>query len=341
MKKLKMLIPIVCSLLFICMIDAKASAKYLWPIGSTSPTSGNIYDGTSIEAGVNCEYGCYDGHKGTDVKASYGTNVIAAESGVVVKVVNNCTSGDSSCGNTWGNHVKIKHEDGNYTLYAHLSSVSVSNNQSVSRGELIGKSGNTGNVSPMPTTSTSQAGSHLHFEVYSGCESVSCRVNPEAGYIDVSNIRPQSTSSGTKAPIIDPDANVNTWTIGLEDNFCMKTSAIWQIAGYVLYALKIFIPAIIIILGVIDFSKASIMNDDKALTKAAFTIIQRAIFGVVIFFIPTVVSLIIELISEAAGVMDRIEGCETCLLRSTSDDCEAQVSTAFCLRNPNDEKCKN
>lgn len=48
----------------------------------------------------------------------------------------------------------------------------------------------------------------------------------------------------------------------MEDNFCLKTSGMWQLAGYVLFAIKIIVPLIIIVLGIIDFAKASLSSDD-------------------------------------------------------------------------------
>ena len=60
------------------------------------------------------------------------------------------------CGGGYGRYLVIRHNDGKYcTLYAHLSSVSVSVGQSVSQGEVIGYAGSTGY----------STGAHLHFEV--------------------------------------------------------------------------------------------------------------------------------------------------------------------------------
>ena len=76
-----------------------------------------------------------------------------------------------STGNaSYGNCVKIKHNNGMYTLYAHLANVRVGINQYVKKGQDIGYMGNTGN----------SYGSHLHFEVFNANNS---RVNPEP-YLD-------------------------------------------------------------------------------------------------------------------------------------------------------------
>jgi murein DD-endopeptidase MepM/ murein hydrolase activator NlpD len=57
-----------------------------------------------------------------------------------------------------GKYIKIKHDNGTYTLYAHLNSLDVRKDDNVVQGEVIGKMGNTGRVRG-PT------GCHLHFGV--------------------------------------------------------------------------------------------------------------------------------------------------------------------------------
>ncbi|MDD3662926.1 MAG: M23 family metallopeptidase, partial [Candidatus Pacebacteria bacterium] len=94
-------------------------------------------------------------HYGVDIGNSRGTSIVASASGKVIKVVNYCKEGNSSCGGRYGNYITIEHPNGMKTKYAHLGSVSVSLGQSVKQGQLIGKMGNTGR----------STGPHLHFEV--------------------------------------------------------------------------------------------------------------------------------------------------------------------------------
>ena len=58
----------------------------------------------------------------------------------------------------YGNVVQIDHGNGFVTIYAHLSSISVSQCQSISAGAPVGAAGNTGN----------SQGAHLHFEIRQG-----------------------------------------------------------------------------------------------------------------------------------------------------------------------------
>lgn len=105
--------------------------------------------------------GEYKNHGGTDIGASYGSAIYAADSGKVVSSSDGWNGG-------WGNYVMIDHGNGMQTLYAHMSSRAVSVGQTVKRGQTIGYVGSTG----MAT------GPHLHFEMYVN----GSRIDPQTKY---------------------------------------------------------------------------------------------------------------------------------------------------------------
>ncbi len=90
-------------------------------------------------------------HSGQDFAVPIGTPVEAVHAGTVVKAGPN-GAGD---GPAYGNAIVIKHANGKYSQYAHLSKVQVHVGQKVNTGQQIALSGNTGNSS----------GPHLHFEI--------------------------------------------------------------------------------------------------------------------------------------------------------------------------------
>ncbi|MFE0731402.1 M23 family metallopeptidase [Streptomyces antibioticus] len=90
-------------------------------------------------------------HSGQDFAVPSGTKVVAAHGGTVVKAGGN-GAGD---GPAYGNAIVIKHGNGTYSQYAHLSRIDVKIGQVVKTGQRIALSGNTGNSS----------GPHLHFEI--------------------------------------------------------------------------------------------------------------------------------------------------------------------------------
>ncbi|MFD5327925.1 peptidoglycan DD-metalloendopeptidase family protein [Streptomyces sp. NPDC127092] len=88
-------------------------------------------------------------HTGVDFPVPTGTSVRAVSDGKVVS---------AGWGGAYGYQVVIRHEDGRYSQYAHLSALTVREGQRVNAGQRIARSGSTGNSS----------GPHLHFEVRTG-----------------------------------------------------------------------------------------------------------------------------------------------------------------------------
>lgn len=93
------------------------------------------------------------GHNGMDFAASIGTPIKASLTGTVAGTGN--TDAIRGC-YSFGKWVMIRHANGLSTMYAHLSQISVTTGQSVSTGQVIGYSGDTGYAT----------GPHLHFGVY-------------------------------------------------------------------------------------------------------------------------------------------------------------------------------
>ena len=108
-------------------------------------------------------------HKALDIASSNGSEIYAANSGIVTSVKGGCVIGNLYCNGKGGNYIVIKHNTNNYyTVYMHLKNIFVSVGDNVSSGQAIGTMGNTGNVIPIPTSSNPYAGTHLHFCLYIG-----------------------------------------------------------------------------------------------------------------------------------------------------------------------------
>lgn len=88
----------------------------------------------------------YMGHKGVDLAAPMGTPVYAAADGVI---------GKAEWFGGYGNYIQIEHGGDIETRYGHLSAYAVSAGEHVTKGELIGYVGATGDAT----------GPHLHYEV--------------------------------------------------------------------------------------------------------------------------------------------------------------------------------
>lgn len=144
------------------------AVKFVWPV----PGVEDMYRGFG------------NGHYGLDLAADNGTKVYAAAAGTVEVVYTGCRNFDGAdegnkpckelgictpskgfykdgfCNSAYGNAVMLKHEDGTWTAYAHLTSIAsgIAVGKKVNAGDLLGISGSTGRSS----------GAHLHFEMRTG-----------------------------------------------------------------------------------------------------------------------------------------------------------------------------
>ena len=124
-------------------------------------------------------------HRGVDIAVPTGTTVYAAMDGTVTTATY-----DSS----YGNYVVIEDEKGYCTKYAHMERLSVRAGQSVTHGDAIGTTGNTG----------SSSGSHLHIECLYNGEYYNPLFYFEAGTDTLYGEAPSSGSGGGNA--IPPDS---------------------------------------------------------------------------------------------------------------------------------------
>jgi len=114
------------------------TGELMWPVGGT------VTSGFGVRR--HPVFGDMRQHNGIDIHSSHGTSVVAADGGTVIT---------SSYNSSYGNYIVISHGNGITTLYAHLSTRSVSTGTNVSKGQLVGLVGSTG----------ISTGPHLHFEV--------------------------------------------------------------------------------------------------------------------------------------------------------------------------------
>lgn len=136
----------------ISQIPAAARGILRWPLDNVVVTQ---EFGRTSDSGRLYVSGTHDGMdfstRSTDFPSGIGTPVRAALGGTVYAVNQGAVA---AC--QYGKWVLIKHDNGLATLYAHLSSINVSQGARVSTGSIVGASGNTGYAT----------GPHLHFTVY-------------------------------------------------------------------------------------------------------------------------------------------------------------------------------
>ena len=138
--------------------------KYVPNVGSTTswgwPTESGYtfssYYGYRVQV-----FGEGNFHSGLDIAGTgYGSNVYAANNGTIETM---------EYVNSYGYHIMINHNNGYYSLYAHMKSFApnITIGSTVSRGQVIGYVGNSG----------WSTGPHLHFEIRT-CSRYACTTNP-------------------------------------------------------------------------------------------------------------------------------------------------------------------
>ncbi len=112
---------------------------------------------------VTCNWGCYSGHTGIDLDNADYDPIYSTANGVVITARGGCSAFGgylgNSCNGGYGNYVMIMHSTSSgvvFSLYGHMSSIAVSQGQTVSQGTQVGTLGHSGNSSA----------SHLHFELF-------------------------------------------------------------------------------------------------------------------------------------------------------------------------------
>lgn len=125
-------------------VSTYRKSKFIWPVNGSVVSNFGIVGNGRKNDGIN-------------IKAATGTNIKAADKGIVAYAGNELKG--------FGNLVLIKHSDGYITAYAHIDKLYVKKGQKVIRGEKIATVGSTGSVnSPQ-----------LHFEVRAGKKAVNPR----------------------------------------------------------------------------------------------------------------------------------------------------------------------
>lgn len=154
-------------------------------------------------------FGGSNNHRGLDLVGKDYTidDVVSYAAGNVLMAVTGYGNGEGE-GVNWryGNFVKIQHDDGTVCLYAHLERASVSAGQRVSKGQVLGRMGNSGN----------SFGGHLHWEFWSKNDYYS-------------NIDP-SPYLQPKEPIVLPkavtrDKNKRQFQVDYNDNLRVRKTA--------------------------------------------------------------------------------------------------------------------
>lgn len=94
---------------------------------------------------------------------------------------------------------------------------------------------------------------------------------------------------------------------------CTGLRDVWQLIGYILLIFKIAIPVLIIIFGAIDFGKAVVASKPDEIKNAGKSLMFRALAGILVFFVPTLVGFIFTLVGEWNSLQEQYKVCQVCI----------------------------
>ena len=150
--------------------------------------------------------GFVNGHRGLDLVGPNYTldDIVSYADGTVNMATNGYGNGQGEGVNwAYGNFVKIINDDGTVCLYAHMEYTSVKVGQRVSKGQVIGRMGNSGN----------SFGGHLHWELWS-CNDYYKNIDPSPYLSPKEIVLPKA---------VKRDKNKRQFQVDYDDNLRVRT----------------------------------------------------------------------------------------------------------------------
>lgn len=103
-----------------------------------------------------------------------------------------------------------------------------------------------------------------------------------------------------------------------EETICADLGPILRIVGIVIWGIKVVVPIILIVVGMIDLAKAVTEKSDDKIKAAQNSLIKKAISAVLVFLVVTIVGLLMKLIGD-----NSYQACVDCINHPFSESCKA------------------
>ena len=99
--------------------------------------------------------------------------------------------------------------------------------------------------------------------------------------------------------------------------FCDKFALLFTIAGYAVFVIKVVVPIILIITGMLTLAKAVTSGDEKKTKEAQGILIKKIVYAVSVFLVIQIVGIIMGLVSSDQAY----KKCGKCVFSPFSDGC--------------------
>ncbi len=166
--------------------------------------------------------------------------------------------------------------------------------------------------------------------------------DPNATDADKEALKKKKNSSFTSEITIAGSNNGEKPSTNYDDfsHNCADTAKVIRIAGYLIFLVKILVPLIIIVKASMDLASTITKGTPEALKKAATKIGISLVSGILIFYIPTILDTIFDLVTKYNG---HDEGdfaiCEACVFEPFSDTCTSAANDP--TNNPYERRKNN
>ena len=112
------------------------------------------------------------------------------------------------------------------------------------------------------------------------------------------------------------------------NKFCDKSGVLqaFRIVGILLLIIKILVPVIIILTGIISMSRAVIAEDESEIKKCISVLISKVIVGAIIFFIPTIIYAVLQSVEKVGKTRLEFGKCTMCTVNI--EQCNIEIRAA-------------
>lgn len=99
-------------------------------------------------------------------------------------------------------------------------------------------------------------------------------------------------------------------------DFCTTTSVVWTIFGYIIFAIKVVVPILLIVSGMITMARAVMEKKEDDIKKAQNLLVKKLIAAVIVFLIIQITTIVVNLVADESWTK-----CANCALHPFSNDC--------------------
>lgn len=100
-------------------------------------------------------------------------------------------------------------------------------------------------------------------------------------------------------------------------DICVTLKPVWTIFGYLIFAVKVIVPLLLIITGMIALAQAVMKQEEKEIKKAQSVLIQKLIAAVLVYLVITITGVVVGLVADGLDWQE----CANCAFHPFNSDC--------------------